>query len=224
MFRRKTSNRARAGLLSKKPILDFNERILSTSHKLKIKIDPIQTSGFEMLFHPGKYADMWGNNFKSAFSLVRCTKYPCADKYILLLRVSRNPNYVWSRTIDADWIENNWDGRFIIKMGNNWMAVRLSGGPSVRGNGFAFGKNSKLYATIYSRNYENYGPAKFGLEHIASEWVMPDGMTKMDRYIYVDGDDFDADKFLDELANDNIPPVPARRKVTRKILLVMIPA
>lgn len=199
---KKTSHQARAGLLSKKPILDFNERILSTSHKLKIKIDPKQTTGFQIMFHPGKYADMWGNNFKSAISLVRCTKDPCADKYTLLLRVSRNPNLIWSRTIDADWVENKWDGRLTIETGNAWMAVHLSGGSSVRGSGFTIGKNSKLYMTAYSRNYESYGPAKFALEKITSEWVMPDGMSKMDRFLYVDDADFDADAFLDELATE----------------------
>lgn len=199
---KKTSSWARAGLLSKKPILDFNERILSTSHKLKIKIDPKKTTGFQLMFHSGKYADMWGNNFKSAISLVRCTKAPCTGKYKLLLRISRNPNYIWSRTIDADWIEKDWNGNLTIETGNGWMAVQLSEGPSVRGSGFNIGKNSKLYMTVHSRNYESYGPAKFALEKITSEWVMPDGMTKMDRFIYVDDVDFDADAFLDELAKD----------------------
>jgi len=199
---KKTSSWARAGLLSKKPILDFNERILSTSHKLKIKIDPKQTTGFQIMFHSGKYADMWGNNFKSAISFVRCSKGPCAGKYTLLLKSHRNPNYIWSRTIDADWVENDWDGNLTIETGNGWMAVNLSGGPSIRGSGFTIGKGSKLYMTVYSRNYEGYGPAKFALEKITTEWVMPDGMSEMDRFIYVDDEDFDPDKFLMELKEE----------------------
>ncbi|MBM9520108.1 hypothetical protein JWG39_09805 [Desulforhopalus vacuolatus] len=198
----KISNKARAGLLSKKPIINFNERILSTSHKLKLNIDPQKSTGFEILFHPGKHVDMWGNNFKAAMSLVRCSEGPCAGKYTLLLQNNRNPNHIWSRTINADWVEKKWDGRLTIETGNRWMAVHLSGGPSVRSSGFNIGKNSKLYMTVYSRNYKNYGPAKFALEKITSEWVMPDGMTHMDRFVYVDDEDFDADAFLDNLADE----------------------
>jgi len=198
---KKTSSWASAGLLSKKPILDFNERILSTSHKLKFKIDKKQTTGFEIMFHPGKYSSMYGANTKSIIRLTRCSKGACAGKYVLLLRINFNPNYIWSRTVDADWVENIWDGNLTIETGNRWMAVHLSGGPSVRAN-VSISKNSKLYMTVYSRNDESYGPAKFALEKITSEWVMPDGMSKMDRFLYVDDDDFAVDEFLDELSSD----------------------
>ena len=82
------------------------------------------------------------------------------------------------------------------------MAAHLSNGPAVRSHDFSIGKNSKLYMTVYSRNHERGGPAKLALEKITSEWVAPDGMTKMDRFLYVDDEDFDAELFLNDLKSE----------------------
>ena len=41
--------------------------------------------------------------------------------------------------------------------------------------------------------------AEFLLKKLTGQWIAPEGMSKMDRFIYVDDEDFDADAFLDSL-------------------------
>lgn len=192
-------SRGEAGLLSKKPVLKLDERIQSTSQKLTIKVDPKQTTGFQIMFHPGKRANMWG---QSATGLVRFIR-TSSGRYQLTARGGAfNPYYTWSRWVDGDWVKRNWDGTLVIEIGDGWMTAHLPGGPSVRAIGVKTYKNAKRYMTIYSHPGKQAGASKLVLEKITSQWVMPDGMNKMDRWFYIEKNDFDPETFMKDLADD----------------------
>jgi hypothetical protein len=192
----------KVGLLSNEPVLKLDDRTMSTSHKITVKVDPKKTSGFQIMFNGRKVAAMWGQHMQAAVSFIRITEGEAAGKHVLGLRKDNGPYRVWGRTVDSQWVDKNWDGVLEIENGDRWMAVHIPGGPSLRGSEFGLTKGSEMFMTVYAHPEKNGRASQLALERIESEWVMPDGMTRMDRWIYVDKEDFDANKFLDELATD----------------------
>ena len=194
-----------AGLLSKKPVLDFDERIERTSYRLTLTVDPKQTTGFQVTFSTRMEPHMWDHRTIS-LSFIRYTQGPDAGKYVLALGSGYQS---WWRSVDADWIEKNWNGRLDIDIGDGWMAVSLPGGPAVRGSDIAIHKYYRLYATIYATPEKAYGAdSKLVLKTVAGGWVPSDGMSAADRWSYLDKDDFDPDGFLASLA-DGLPALAA---------------
>jgi hypothetical protein len=191
----------KAGLMSQEPVLVLNDRVQVSVYKVKLKVDPKETSGLELMFARSKIADMH-QAARIAVSFVRHTTGLYAGEYLLSLSAGNNPYRRWSRGIDAQWVENNWDGRFEIEFGAGWVRASIPDGPQVRGLDFKVGKSSELFMTINSLPSEAGGGSKLVLERITGEWVMPDQMSKAERWNMVDDQEFDAEMFLDEMAQE----------------------
>lgn len=201
----KKSQWGKTGLLSTEPILKLDERILSTTHKTTIKVDPKGTSGFQIMLHPSKVANMWGQHMSAAVSFIRVTEGKNKGHHLLSLRSSDGPYGIWERAIDSEWVDQNWDGTIVLENGDRWMAVHIPDGASVRGTPFSLGKGSEMFMTVYSHPEKTYRSSQLALQRIASEWVMPRNMTQAQRWNLIDDESFDADAFLDDLSEDVFP-------------------
>jgi hypothetical protein len=188
------------GLLSSEPVLDFNERIEFASHLIRIKADPRATSGFQVMFHTDKTADMWNQYLSGAVSFIRYTQGKWAGKHLLTLRTGNGPYGIWERPVDSAWVDQHWDGTLEIENGDRWMAVHLPGAVSLRGTGFNIGKGSQKHMTVYCHPEKAYGPARLVLERIEAGWRTPAGMSQFDRWHLVDDAAFDAEGFIADLA------------------------
>ncbi len=197
-FAPETLKDGRLGLVSTAPIISLDERIKMTSYRLEAKIDPKASSGFEMGFYSKKVADMRGDR-TAGFSLIRHEAGRLAGKYVLELREGGSARSIWRRLIDADWVENVWDGTFEITLGNSMMSVHLAGGPGVGAPGF-FKEGDDRFATVYAAPENKAAGAQMVLERITGGWVTPDGMNALDRWLLLDAVDFDGEAFATDLA------------------------
>ena len=196
------SNRDRVGLLSKMPVLDIDERILSTSHKLTLKVDPEETSGIRAMLYKSKVADMWRSYLAASITFTKHTEGDNKGKYVLSLRSDKNDYRHWWRTIDSEWVNRNWDGSLIIETGDRWMSVTIPGGPVVRGVDLPVSDGSKLFMTLYANPEKDYGKGKLILKDVSSQWVEPAGMSKLGRWNYLDVKEFDPDQYLRDLMDE----------------------
>lgn len=196
-------NRDRSGLLSKIPILDFDARILNTSHQIEVKVKPEETTGLQMAFYKSKVADMWRPYMAAEVSFTRHTEGEYAGNYVLSLRSGINEYFHWWRLIDSDWVRKHWDGRLILEQGKGWMSVRLPGGPILRGVGFPFDKGTKLFMTVYAHPEKTYGKAKLVLQRITKKWILPEGTDRLNRWLFLDPEVFDPKAYQLELIREN---------------------
>ncbi len=107
---------------------------------------------------------------------------------------------IWSRSVDAKWIENKWNGKLNILLSKDSLKIGLDGGISIN---IPDPISKKFYITILATPLDPYKSLKNGanleLQKITTQWIAPDGMSAVDRWEFVEDEDFDADKFLDEL-------------------------
>ena len=198
----KKSQWGKTGLLSTEPVLRLDDRILSTTHNMTLKFDPKETSGFQLMFHSSKIADMWGQHMKAAVSFIRITEGRHRGKHVLSLRRSNGPYGVWERAVDSEWVDQHWNGIIELETGDRWMSASIPDGPSVRGTELGLTKGSEVFMTVYSHPEKPYGASRMVLERIESGWTMPDNMSRAERWNLVDDEHFDPDRFLDELSED----------------------
>jgi hypothetical protein len=189
----------KTGLLSTQPVIRLDERVQLTSKRLTIKVDPKQSSGFQIMFHTKKVADMWGQHMKGAISLIRKTEGLDAGTHTFSLRQSNSPYSIWERNLDSNWLDQNWDGTLILELGDHWMTASIPGGPGVRGTALSITKGYELFMTVYSHPEKTYGASSLAVENIKSAWLPIDGMSSLDRWLLVDKQEFDPTRFLQDL-------------------------
>ncbi len=199
----------KAGLLSTRPILDFDERIERTSYKLAVTVDPKQTTGFQIMFAGQPVPAMWEHR-TIALGLIRYTEGPNAGKYVLGLGSGYR---AWYRAVDAGWMDDNWDGTLEIETGDGWMVVGIPGGPVVRGIDINIHNYSRLYMTVYAHPEKETGASsRLVLRRITGAWLPGDGMTAVQRWIYLDKQAFDPAAFLKDLAAGLPGPIEAQEE------------
>ena len=189
----------KTGLLSTQPVVRLDERVQLTSKRLTIKVDPKQSSGFQIMFHKKKVADMWGQHMRGAVSFIRKTEGPNAGTHTLSLRQSNSPYSIWERNLDSQWVDEHWDGTLILELGDHWMTASIPDGPGVRGTALSITKGYELFMTVYSHPEKSYGASSLALENIKSEWMPVNGMSSLDRWLLIDKQAFDPTLFLKDL-------------------------
>jgi hypothetical protein len=187
------SSWGRVGLLSSKPIVDLDERVLVTPYRLEVKVEPKATTGLAIALGTARQADMWPTT-RLWITLLRQ-----ADGSALL-GIEQTRHLGWSRPVAASVMEQ-WDGRLIIAVGQSWANVALADSPPIRAETW-FGHQTKLYASISSHAVREHEPARMVLQSVSAGWATPAGMTAAERWQLLDADRFDADAFLGEMAAD----------------------
>jgi hypothetical protein len=193
----------KVGLVSRGPVIKFNERILHTPYAVRIACDPSRTSGVEVVFRSTKSGDM-EKSAEVLASFVRHVSGPDAGAYILSLSGEHSTYHTWSRRVDAGWVEANWDGVLEVRLGDGWVEAGLPGGPAVRGTDLRTGKDREYHMAMTSCPATKNGASALAVERVTGGWVSPPGMTAEERWNFVDDEGFDAEAFINDLA-DGLP-------------------
>ncbi|WP_201352644.1 hypothetical protein [Hydrogenimonas urashimensis] len=188
----------KCGLISSRPLQTFNldRRIHRTPYRLTWTFDPKATSGIQVMFASGKYSEMWPEKFLY-FSFIRMQNGPHKGDYVLDLGGSGE----YRRWVSGDWVKRHWDGRIIMELfSDRWLRLRIPDGPVIRDyrNPLLYGG----YMTVYAHPPFERGGAHMELKKITGEWVMPEGMTKVQRWFFTDDENFDPDTFLREVVEE----------------------
>lgn len=189
----------KVGLVSKNPVISFNERILHIPYDVRIACDPARTGGVEAVFRSTKIGDMEKSPEVMA-SFVRHASGPDAGAYVLSLSGDNTIYRNWSRRVDADWVDRHWDGVLNIRFGDGWVEAGLSGGPAVRGMDLRTGKDMSYHMAVTSCPATKNGASSLVLERVVGGWASPPGMTAVERWNFVDDEGFDAEAFVNDLA------------------------
>ncbi len=206
----------KAGLLSKEPVLFMDGRIARTPYRLTIEVDPKRTSGLQVMFNTYHAASMWNSDMLGSVSFVRHERGRLAGHYSLNLRAGIGPYHNWTRTLDADWVEEHWDGSLQIDAGDGWMRVGLSGAPVLAGNGFLIGRGTRSYAAVYAHPEDRNGGSHLVLKRIRAGWVTPDAMGPLQRWSLLDDDAFDPNAFINDLAVE-VERLPVQSPVPEEV-------
>jgi len=165
------------GIRTKTPISTFDERIIQkTNYKIVMTFNPKKT-----------------NNFDIAFEHIHVTLEKI-DQGMYRFNVGKQ----YMRNIEAQWIENVWNGKLNIVQAKDWTEFGLDGSVTIRtsekfGNRFQW-KISTLPPSDYKLDN-----AMLELQKITTQWITPNGMNAAQRWGYVDDEDFDPDGFLNDI-------------------------
>jgi hypothetical protein len=193
----------KVGVVSKEPVIAFNERIQEIPYAVRIHCDPSRTSGVEAVFRSAKSADM-EKSAQVLVSFVRHVSGADAGTYVLSLKGDNTTFRNWSRRVDAGWVERNWDGVLEIRLGDGWAEAGLPGGPAVRGTDLRIGKGYTYHMAVTSCPDAKSGASTLVLDKVTGGWVSPPGMTADERWNFVDDESFDTEAFINDLA-DGLP-------------------
>jgi len=165
------------GMRSKDKIITLDERrINETSLKMILYFNPKKTDSF----------------------------YIGLDEYYVTLVKKDKKTYLfqwgdkWSREVDAKWLNDEWNGKVNIVMSKNWTKVGLDNGTAIHSDDRMSRTPSLSILAVAPKTKMKYG-GSLELKKITTEWVIPDGMTAIDRWELIDDEDFDPDAFLKEI-------------------------
>ena len=186
--------------MSPAPVAVLDERIEKTPYRLTLRFDPNLTDGVEVILSNTKIADMWKGS-EVALSLVRETTGREAGSYLLTL--TRDYYAYWIRRVSAKDMAR-WDGTMILDLSPDVVSINLPEVITHRGTGGFVGiaKGAAFHMVVQSLSDLKYGAARMALKSVDGQWVMPDGMTKLQRLVLLDPVAFDEDEYLDALVDD----------------------
>ena len=130
--------------------------------------------------------------------------YVLLNKFPIVLERKEGDTYAfkwgekWSRKVDASWLKNKWNGKLNIVMAKRWIEIGLDGGVAIRVSDYLTGKFPISILAAPLEKKMKY-PINLELEKITTKWIIPDGMTAIERWNFIDDENFDPDAFLKEL-------------------------
>jgi hypothetical protein len=106
----------------------------------------------------------------------------------------------WQRHVSSEWLNTLWDGSLTITIEKNWLKAQLGQGQVIQ---IAHSSPSNLYLYVVALDY-HYPATKtaFRLENLTGQWQVPEGMKAVERWFYVDKQNFNPEQFIEDLAND----------------------
>lgn len=107
----------------------------------------------------------------------------------------------WSRNVDADWLENEWNGKVNVTMAKKWTEIGLDGGVYIN-RPDSVGDKRYLTVSVAPLKEKMKNNASLELQKITMQWLVPEGMTAVDRWNFVDDEDFDPEVFLREIMEE----------------------
>lgn len=197
--------RGRAGILSPAPVAVLDERMAQTAYRLTLGFDPERTDGLQVILSGSRTADMWKGS-EVGLSLVRDTTGREAGSHVLTL--TRDYYAYWHRRLSAQDMAR-WNGTMILDLAPGTLTVTLPDIVSHRGTGFVgIAKGAEFYMVVQSLSDLPYGAARMALQSLDGQWVMPDGMTALQRPLLLDPASFDPEAYLDAMIDELIEEGP----------------
>jgi tetratricopeptide (TPR) repeat protein len=178
----------KTGLLSEAPVLELDQHTALSPKRITVRVDPAATTGLVLALSTEKTADMWPNH------AIWAGVFQHEDGTVEL-GLHNSAYQDWSRTVRA-----GWNGELELIVGDEWAALSIEGGPTIRGATLPVGPGSKLYATLISHPTQAGAPSRLSVEWIGVDRVAPPGMSSPQRWMLLDDQQFDADEFLEDLA------------------------
>ena len=176
----KKGEKSTFGMKSKEKIVDLDRRkIKDTPLKMVIHFNPKKTDHFYIYF----------------------------DYHYLSLEKKNQDTYVfkwgkqWARNIDAKWLENEWNGKVNITMAKDWTEIELDRNIVIN-RPDKVGDKRHLTLSVSPLNTKMKNNASLELKKITKQWLVPDGMTAVDRWNFMDDEDFDPEEFLREIRGE----------------------
>ena len=185
---------AKTGFLSTAPVVVLDHRVTIAPTRLTLTLDATQRQNLVVALSGDKAAEMWPSH------VVWFTFSYQADKDRWVMAVQHSGYEDWGRYVDSAWMKAHWDGRIWLDIGNDWAAMRIPGGPVVRGYAPS-GENGAYYATVIAHAPAENEAASLALKRIERGIATPTGMTAADRWTLTDDGAFNPDDFLGEIAN-----------------------
>ena len=186
---------AKTGLLSAKPLITLDHRVIMAPARLAITLDPTKPENLVVGLSTKKLADMWPDHVV----WFNCTYLPDRDRWAL--GVQHSGYWDWSRLVDPAWMRAHWSGEVWFDVGDGWAAVRIPDGPTVRGT-VPTNENGEYYATVFAHAPAENAAVSLTLKRIERGIAVPPDMTAVQRWNLVEDSDFDPDGFLNDLAQE----------------------
>jgi hypothetical protein len=126
------------------------------------------------------------------------------DKYHVILEKKNEKTYLFkwgnslSREVDAEWLKNEWNGKVNIVMAKNYTKIGLDEGTAIHLNDRISREPSLSILAAPLKRKMKHG-ANLELKKITTQWLVPDGMTAVDRWELIADENFNPDEFLNEL-------------------------
>ena len=193
---------AKTGLLSTEPVVALDHRVTMAPTRLAITLDPAKPENLVVALSSNKVAEMWPDHAVwFTFSYL-----PDKDRWVMGVQYSGYQD--WSRLIDPAWMTAHWDGRVWFDIGDGWSAVRIPGGPAVRGT-LATSEYGAYYATVLAHAPAENEAVSLTLKRIERGIATPAGMTAVGRWPLLDPGRFDPQALLDDItASVDVPIDP----------------
>jgi len=104
----------------------------------------------------------------------------------------------WARNVDTKWLKDKWNGKVNVTMAKKWTEIDLNGSaPIHRPDNVGSERYLTVLGAPMDKKVKNDGNLE--LLKITKQWLVPDGMTAIERWNFVDDEDFDPDAFLEEI-------------------------
>ncbi len=176
-------------------IIEIDERLDNAVYKVSAYFDPAKTKNFRLAWASSKKGHNW--------NYCELTLLQSRDEQnIFGFNCSYGSNH-WQRNVASDWLDSKWDGRVNIIMGKDWIRGELEGGPSIRANQ---SPAAKMYIYVLAPDYRHtrYTETRADLlfTKLTGEWVPYRSLKAVDRWQYIDKNDFEPDTFMKNLAHD----------------------
>ncbi len=166
-----------SSIRSKNKIINLDARRINTATlKMVMQFNPKKTDNFDITIgHEHIYFEKTQENMYT-------------------LRLGR---YL-SRNIQAEWIETQWNGKINILFSKDSIEVEMDENIGINIPQRPL-KDFDIKISTTQSNSSMKNGSNLVLENITTQWLAPDGMNAVDRWNYINDEDFDPDAFLNEL-------------------------
>lgn len=174
-------------------IITIDERLDNALYKVSAYFDPEKTKNFRLAWSSSKKGHNW--NY-CELSLLQSRN----EQNVFGFNCSYGSNH-WQRNVSSEWLNSKWNGRVNIIMGKEWIQGELEGGPSIRANQ---SPAAKMYIYVLAPDYRHTRHTKARAHllftKLTGEWVPHHGLKAVERWQYIDKNDFDPDAFMKDLS------------------------
>lgn len=177
------------------PIIKIDERIDKAPYIVMAEFDATMTKNFQVVVTPHTRSK-WNKYYEACYVQLFQNKQA---KNIFSLNCGGDKKY-WQRQVSAGWLKSEWDGKLTVSIEKEWLQAQLGNGQTIR---ISHKSPSSIYVYIVALD-SNYPDTKtaFMLNKLTGQWKAPEGMKAVERWYYIDKEDFDPEQFIKDLAND----------------------
>jgi len=173
----------------KDQIINLDERIEIADFKLTAQFKPKETKNFRIIWSSQSNRRNWDFCELSLSQTENNTN-----------KLNLNCSGILQKTVSSDWLESQWDGKVNIIYGDKFIQAELNNGKALRLNAGSY-KHMYLYVMAHDYRHKTTN-AEFQVTEITGQWQPHHKIKSVERWQYIDKEDFDPAAFIQDLAND----------------------